>query len=654
MNLKDKVSELEHEKHVLQTRVKHLVNELDLTRKEYETTAKKYFDIYSTLGEKVMERTRQLEEEKSFSGAILDNSYDGIAVIDNKGTIKFINKSMERIVGYTKDELPTVQAWASHALKNVNGANGIIRQLLHDAYNPNPPERITEIIHGNGQKRWCRFQLSAMTSSDIVINCMDITERKKTEDELSQITYELKTFNEELERRIEERLEDLLSEIEKRKRTEKMLIQAYDNIKRQNDFQRILQDSIPIPVYYKDDKGYFTGCNKEMAQFLGQSEKEIVGKRGDEIKGFGRRRGNVSMLEQSDVDLLKNGGVFAKEITLQNGKNERRSVILHKAAYYDQNGNPAGVIGAFIDITDKKEAEREAESRRQQLLQADKMVSLGILTAGVAHEINNPNNFVMMNTPIIQKAWKSIQPILDEYERKNGDFSVAGIPYSEMKEFIPSLFDGIKNGSERIKNIVRGLKDYARQDTDELSNPVNVNDVVNASLTLLANMIKKSTDNFVLMLGENLPCVLGSGQKIEQVVINIIQNACQALTDKKQRLLIKTGYDSNHDCVWVVVSDEGRGMTQDILKHIQDPFFTTKRDTGGTGLGLSISSGIVQDHGGILDVHSNIGEGTTVIVSFPSFHPEHARSAAVSDHGTGDESSKPRNDEKSRESAKDT
>lgn len=269
------------------------------------------------------------------------------------------------------------------------------------------------------------------------------------------------------------------------------------------------------------------------------------------------------------------------------------------------------------DIKARKKAEKEAEQRRRQLIEADKMVSLGILVAGVAHEINNPNNFITMNTPILQHTWESFQPILEQYHETNGDFSAGGMSYSEMRDYIPELFSGILDGSERIRQIVLNLKDYARQGISDMDQTVNINEVLTAALTLLANPLKKSTNHLTVHCPDNLPGIKGNFQRIEQVLINLIQNACQALEDPSKGIEIACSHDKNNNAVIVTVKDEGIGIPKNQLKRIRDPFFTTKRDSGGTGLGLSISAGIMDEHGGRLHFDSQPGEGTTVSAIFP-------------------------------------
>lgn len=269
------------------------------------------------------------------------------------------------------------------------------------------------------------------------------------------------------------------------------------------------------------------------------------------------------------------------------------------------------------DIKARIQAEREAERRRQQLIEADKMASLGVLVAGVAHEINNPNNFITMNTPILRQAWDDFAPLLERFFAENGDFTVAGIPYSEMRAHIPELFAGIMDGSERIKKIVLNLRDYARQGVAAMDQHFDLNQVVTAAMTLLANPLKKATNCLSIEYGDQLPLIRGNFQRAEQVVINLIQNAYQSLPDTGKGLSIATFFDKKRKAVIFQVRDEGAGIAKKNLKQIQDPFFTTKRDNGGTGLGLSISAGIMEEHGGRLHFTSESGKGTTAMAIFP-------------------------------------
>jgi signal transduction histidine kinase len=221
----------------------------------------------------------------------------------------------------------------------------------------------------------------------------------------------------------------------------------------------------------------------------------------------------------------------------------------------------------------------------------------------------------MLNTPLIQEMWKGFSPVLEKYYRENGDFKAGGMSYSKMRDGVPILLNGILEGTRRISVIVKELKDFARPDDVNMNQQIDINAVVKGAVSLLQNSINKSTESFSVAHGEDIPELTGNFQRLEQVIINLIQNACQALPDKTKGIAITTSCDDHS--VIVRVSDEGKGIPQEYLDQIMDPFFTTKQGSGGMGLGLSISQKIVIDHGGHIDVESTEGKGSTFTVILP-------------------------------------
>jgi signal transduction histidine kinase len=303
----------------------------------------------------------------------------------------------------------------------------------------------------------------------------------------------------------------------------------------------------------------------------------------------------------------------AYHFTTTSADGEKRSFVEMAIPLRDSEGELFGIIVDIKEITGLVSAEERAKCSEKQLIQADKLASVGMMVSGVAHEINNPNNFITMNMSVLQKAWDSTVPILDQYYREHGEFMLANIPYSEMREYIPQLFEGIRDGAERIKEITLNLKNYTRQDTpDDMSGEADINSAVRSAISLLGNQIRKSTGSFSVNYAENLPCVNGNFRRIEQVIVNLIQNACQSLSDPSQSIDIKTFYEDGSVCVRI--RDQGMGIPPEHMKHIFDPFFTTKQDSGGTGLGLYVCDGIVKAHGGELTFTSEPGKGTTVLL----------------------------------------
>lgn len=258
----------------------------------------------------------------------------------------------------------------------------------------------------------------------------------------------------------------------------------------------------------------------------------------------------------------------------------------------------------------------ELRSNQQQLVQADKMAALGILVSGVAHEINNPTGIILMNMPTLRKILRDAERILDQYREEHGEYSLGGLSYERVRQELPLLLEEMQGGAERIKHTVNDLKNFARKDDEAAKVLLDFNAVVQTAVRLVDVTTRKVTNNFSTNYATNLPRVMGNAQRIEQVVVNLIMNACQALPDPDRAIAVSTHFDPQTNVVVLTVKDEGTGILQEHLPHLTDPFFTTKRESGGTGLGLSVSATIVKDHGGELTFDSVQGKGTTVKCTF--------------------------------------
>ena len=368
-------------------------------------------------------------------------------------------------------------------------------------------------------------------------------------------------------------------------------------------------------IYYEVDlEGNLTFFNEPLCKMLGYSRDEL---RGMNNRQFMTEETAKRVYETFNKVFLTGepSKTYDWEAITKDGS--KRYVELSISLIKDEDGRPAGFRGITHDITYRKQAEEQVRLHQEQLFQASKMVAMGTLVSGVAHEVNNPNNFIRLNTPTLLEAWESAMPILDEYYRENGDFILGGMNYSEMREKIPVLFSGILDGSERIKQIVEDLKNFVRKDISEMIQPVNINDVLRSAISLISNMIKKSTHHFSVEYGRDLPVLTGHSQRLEQVFINLIQNACQALPDSEKDIFVSTSWDEADNGIRIKIQDQGVGISPESLPQITDPFFSTKHDSGGVGLGLSISSRIVEAHGGRLTFISEVGEGTTAEVFLP-------------------------------------
>ena len=251
-------------------------------------------------------------------------------------------------------------------------------------------------------------------------------------------------------------------------------------------------------------------------------------------------------------------------------------------------------------------------------MRSARLASLGELAAGIAHEINNPNGVIVHNSPILKEIMNAVIPILDEYGEAHGDFPLGRMPYSRMRERLQKLPDHIIEASQRIKCIVDDLKDFVREEgRGEQQQGADLNLALEAAVRLTANSVKKATHHFHVSYQPDLPLFIGSIQRIEQVIVNLIMNACQALPDTEAAIDISTRFDEKNKTVELSIADQGTGIKSEDLTKVTNPFFTTKRETGGTGLGLSISSRILQEHNGSLHIESFPNKGTTIVITLP-------------------------------------
>ena len=439
----------------------------------------------------------------------------------------------------------------------------------------------------------------------------------------------------------------IIRDITKQKRTEEMLAQ-------ERYLLYTLMDNVPDHVYFKDTESRFLRISKAHAEWFGLSDTfEAVGK--TDFDFFSAQHAQQAYADEQQV--MQTGQPLVGKEEKETWPNGRETwVSTTKMLLRDADGQIIGTFGISRDITkrvrlekalqkahgelekqveertadlrttneslrreiaERKRAEELAKVQGQQLIQADKMASLGILVSGVAHEIHNPNYSITLNADIMSRVWHDVMPILNRYYQENGEFLLAGIPYTQADEKLAPLIKGISQSAKRIQKIVQSLRDFARRDAGQLTDRVDVNSVVEAATFILSNQIRKLTDRFAVESSDNLPTIRGNAQQLEQVLINLISNACQALNDKAKSVVVKTSYDEQRNRILIAVRDEGAGIPPEYLNRITEPFFTTKQNQGGTGLGLSVSYGIVEAHGGELNFTSEFGKGTTATVILP-------------------------------------
>ncbi|MCU0118650.1 ATP-binding protein [Pseudomonas sp. B2M1-30] len=270
--------------------------------------------------------------------------------------------------------------------------------------------------------------------------------------------------------------------------------------------------------------------------------------------------------------------------------------------------------------------QREIDERKQlegQLVQSEKLASLGQLAAGVAHEINNPIGFVASNLGALDSYFQQLLEILDAYQVASqtlGAESAAQLQQLREKneldfllDDIPSLIRESKDGIGRVGQIVKDLKDFSRVDSQLEWQWADLQQGIDSTLNIVASELKYKAD--VIKDYQALPEVECLPSQINQVVMNLVVNAAQAMGSERGTITLRTGQQG--ETAWIEVADNGSGIAPQTLQKIFDPFFTTKPVGQGTGLGLSLSYGIVKKHGGEITVNSELGVGTTFRVELP-------------------------------------
>lgn len=325
------------------------------------------------------------------------------------------------------------------------------------------------------------------------------------------------------------------------------------------------------------------------------------------------------------INILKKEKEASQEEALRVSlENER--IIREQNAYLEQK-----VQERTIELQEANEelmvTLNHLKETQAQLVDAEKMASLGQLTAGIAHEINHPINFVSANIQPLRLDINDLLSIIDQYTDalSSDDYEKnikaveefkREIDFEYIRNEITELLGGIEDGAMRTSEIVKGLKTFSRLDESDLK-PADLNEGLQSTLVLLRNSVPDNVDIETDL--DDLPPVECFPGKINQIFMNILSNALQAMKgvikDEKHTLFIKSTFDNTN--VYFSIKDSGPGMSDDVKSRIYEPFFTTKDVGEGTGLGLSIVFKIIETHGGTIHVNTALGEGTEFVISLP-------------------------------------
>lgn len=259
---------------------------------------------------------------------------------------------------------------------------------------------------------------------------------------------------------------------------------------------------------------------------------------------------------------------------------------------FDKDGNVVQVLELIQDITERKQAEEKQQRLQQQLVHSDRLISIGRLAAGVAHEINTPLAI--------------LSGMIQGFLERNGTFNSETI-----KEF-----KTMQKVTKRIEKTVDSLLELSHFERNEQPKPVNINELIKDTISLIMEQFTAKNKNIMVKLSSRLPKIKGFAEQLQQVFMNLLINADDATVDGDTISITTSQKEKNTVCI--SFKDTGAGISDEILSKIFDPFFTTKEVGRGTGLGLSITYGIVQRHRGTIQVKSKIGRGTAFYISLPT------------------------------------
>ena len=372
---------------------------------------------------------------------------------------------------------------------------------------------------------------------------------------------------------------------------------AKDSLSKNTVYLEAIIESIASPLFFKDEKGHYLGCNSLFCDFIGLTKQQIIGSSVFDVA----QPELAEVYHRADQELMENRGAQTYETQVRYADGSLHDIVFNKSTILHRDGQVGGLVGVMLDITALKQAEAEKEKLTQQLLHSQKIESIGRLAAGLAHDFNN------LLTPIIGYG---------EMIRKS----------SESDERTTKRVSGILDAAAKARDLNRQLLAFGRKQHLDMK-LLDLNQVIESFNSILSRTIREDI-SISLQLDVSLGSIMADKSQLEQILMNLAINAQDSISDNG-KLIIETANITLSqlpvgnfnlkpgDYILLMVSDNGCGMDAETVSHIFEPFYTTKPVGHGTGLGLATVYGIISQHGGTINVYSEPGYGTTFKLYFP-------------------------------------
>jgi polar amino acid transport system substrate-binding protein len=252
------------------------------------------------------------------------------------------------------------------------------------------------------------------------------------------------------------------------------------------------------------------------------------------------------------------------------------------------------------------------------LMQANRLNSLGVLLAAMAHQIGIPNQSILLNASLLGRACPDLLRILEGCAAQTAGYLIGGLEDAEFRRALPGSISAIHAGSAAIAAIIRDLRAFSQEDPEARLSSLDPMTVIRSAVSLAGGYLRRATDHFSLRVDSRLPRVRGHAQRLEQALVNLLINACQALPDRSRGIELGACRMEAPARLSIWIADQGCGIPAELLPHLKESFFTTRRASGGTGLGLFVADTIIREHLGSLSLTSEPGRGTVAKVILPA------------------------------------